>query len=441
MREKGRLIAGGGVEFTRACSTAAAKAIGMLPPIIGDLIEPGSEGTVTFNIEKADGGYVILVEDIGANFWVHGDDVYSVNAHAAELCPSLPQAPESPKIKKAANRVNQDAHEEQSIEAMGRGLELSEEEASELEKELEADPSNAEIRAILLVFYNFQEHISDEAHAKVETLSLWLIEHAPDSPWACMLLMSLSPITHPEAYRKACELWDRHTSDAQASVQLLSNAANFFAVHDKDRVEQYLKRCIELEPESPEWQYSIASLYMKRLRETGPEAYTAIAKKALAYFQKAIDLEESEEGREWISEDAGNAALAAGELELAREYAQRLLDNCKKHAKWDQGNAIHHGNILLGKIALRQDDIEAAKKHLIAAGKTKGSPQLDSFGPDLELAQSLLERGERGTVLEYLQLCGKFWDEPMLKKWQEKIANGETPELDVLGAIEGEDEE
>src|SRR5438552_11826605 len=48
---------------------------------------------------------------------------------------------------------------------------------------------------------------------------------------------------------------------------------------------------------------------------------------------------------------------------------------------------------------------------LIASAKTKGSPQLNSFGPDQDLAAELLERGETKTVIRYLELCRKRSEE------------------------------
>lgn len=64
------------------------------------------------------------------------------------------------------------------------------------------------------------------------------------------------------------------------------------------------------------------------------------------------------------------------------------------------GNRIHHGNLVLGRIALCEGNIKKVKSRLLAAGKTTGSPQLDSFGPNLVLAKDLLERGERNVVLK-----------------------------------------
>ena len=46
---------------------------------------------------------------------------------------------------------------------------------------------------------------------------------------------------------------------------------------------------------------------------------------------------------------------------------------------------------------------------LRAAGHTPGSPQLDSFGPDIRLAWDLLQRGQDQAVLDYLHDVARFW--------------------------------
>jgi len=98
---------------------------------------------------------------------------------------------------------------------------------------------------------------------------------------------------------------------------------------------------------------------------------------------------------------------------------------------WDHGNAIHHGNLILGRLALRRGELDKAKQHLLAAGRTPGSPQLDSFGPNMTLALELIEKGERQAVLEYFELCARFWklDRGQLKAWAATVKGGGTPDF------------
>jgi hypothetical protein len=47
----------------------------------------------------------------------------------------------------------------------------------------------------------------------------------------------------------------------------------------------------------------------------------------------------------------------------------------------------------------------------------------------MTLANELLQKGERNTVLDYLALCAKFWKTgaPQLDSWSETVRNGQTP--------------
>jgi hypothetical protein len=80
---------------------------------------------------------------------------------------------------------------------------------------------------------------------------------------------------------------------------------------------------------------------------------------------------------------------------------------------------------------LRTGDTEGAKKFLLEAGRTPGSPQLDSFGPNMTLAKELLGKGERSAVLEYFGLCGKFWKMggDKLREWGALVKDGLVPDF------------
>ena len=80
----------------------------------------------------------------------------------------------------------------------------------------------------------------------------------------------------------------------------------------------------------------------------------------------------------------GKTSLKLGHLDKAKKFAERLLD---QHDE----DAAHDGNTLLGLLALKEGDIEAANQYLIQSGTTKGSPVLSSFGPSMALANALLE--------------------------------------------------
>jgi hypothetical protein len=128
------------------------------------------------------------------------------------------------------------------------------------------------------------------------------------------------------------------------------------------------------------------------------------------------------------------AALEAGEPQAASSYAQQMLAagmGPPRPQDWDAGNLIHHGHITLGRLALLAGGTDRAAQHLLAAGSTWGSPQLDSFGPDLHLANQLLAHGQTETVEAYLRRCQQFWKlgGDKLQRWITDIHAGRRPTL------------
>lgn len=98
---------------------------------------------------------------------------------------------------------------------------------------------------------------------------------------------------------------------------------------------------------------------------------------------------------------------------------------------WNYGNAIQDSNQVLGRIALSKGDVAEAKKRLLASADSDGSPQLNSFGPNMRLAKELLDKGEKEVVLEYFDLCGKFWTmgAQRLATWSDVVNEGKTPDF------------
>jgi len=75
--------------------------------------------------------------------------------------------------------------------------------------------------------------------------------------------------------------------------------------------------------------------------------------------------------------DAAKASFEIGKKDEAQAYAQQALEFASRfRGDWNYGNAIHDGHMVLGRVALRKGDVEAAKRELLEAGKTPGSPQL-----------------------------------------------------------------
>ena len=129
--------------------------------------------------------------------------------------------------------------------------------------------------------------------------------------------------------------------------------------------------------------------------------------------------------------DAGMACVDLEKLDDAREYADKLLKLSESiyPGKGDP-DAVHRGNIILGRIELRKNNIENAKSFLLKAGRVESSPVLGSFGPNMVLAKEMLEKNEREVVLEYFKLCEAFWTHDIrssLKRWTDQVKAGKVP--------------
>lgn len=147
---------------------------------------------------------------------------------------------------------------------------------------------------------------------------------------------------------------------------------------------------------------------------------------------KELTATPSGEKRFYALDDAAKESYEAGKVEEARKYATELLTLAPNYkGDWNYGNAIQDGNLVLGRIALREGKTEEAKQFLIEAGKIPGSPQMNSFGPNMSLANDLLGKGEKDVVLQYFQLCRKFWkmDYGKLNDWSKEVNAGNIPDF------------
>jgi hypothetical protein len=274
-------------------------------------------------------------------------------------------------------------------------------------------------------------------------LLLGLIENHPRSPLSTQLPRMLR--TPPE-FERAAKKWLEVAERDRGDATVLGHAGSFLTgmVLDttyRDRGEALLKKARSLEPEQARWALALGSLYEMDMVRFGPvpdPGKEAVARNALGEFEAGLRLTpEAEraklrpEGRH-IYQHLADAALASGEMAKAGAYAEKLLACVTpEQDRWNYGNAVYDAHTILGRVALGRGDVRGAERHLLEAGRTPGSPQLNSFGPNLILADQLLERGSSEVVLEFLDLCGKFWSsgERELAQWSQEIRDGKEPDF------------
>jgi hypothetical protein len=178
-----------------------------------------------------------------------------------------------------------------------------------------------------------------------------------------------------------------------------------------------------LDPNDSRWPSQLGQLYaliaqapnFSNLSMTSLEA----ARKSVQEFEKALAL-----GNNSVLSELAEFARRGDLTDKALEYARRAIAS---------GNAdlVHGGNSTLGLIALNNGDIANAKKYLLASGNVPTTPVLGSFGPGMNLARELLNKGERETVMAYLEECLKFWTthQDQVNSWITILKAGGTPDL------------
>lgn len=145
---------------------------------------------------------------------------------------------------------------------------------------------------------------------------------------------------------------------------------------------------------------------------------------------KELNVAKTPENRFYALNDAAKESFVVGKIEDAQKYAQELITLLPQfQGNWNYGNAVQDANLVLGRIAVREGRIDDAKRYLLEAGKSPGSPQMDTFGPNMSLAKDLLEKGERKVVLEHFELCRKFWKmhNGQLDQWSQQVKDGKIP--------------
>jgi len=343
-------------------------------------------------------------------------------AHAALLVQEQPQT---------------QSNEKQKITDIGLGEEITADDAKALEDSLLNNPDSLFVRAKLIHYY-FEAGLSSQSHefeAKRAQHVFWLIEHHPEAILAGSLdagLETFGSDQNKDAFQRAKELWMQQIEKHADDLQVLHNAAQFLSFSDSKATLEVLQKAVDIDPDNTETLELLARTYeQQRSLAKTQEEKTALAAKSLGLREREIE-KATEPGRSDALVQITDDAFDAGDMAKAEQYANELLKSAQSaDGNWNYGNAIHKGNIALGRVALRRGDVTAAKQHLLAAGDTPGSPNLDSFGPNMTLAKELLEKGERDAVIAYLRACAKFWKMggSELQTWIATIKRGGTPDF------------
>ena len=371
-------------------------------------------------------------------FYVEGKTIYAVNERAKQAAPDLPAAP--------ATITYEAVYEGSSTSELFRGLrptdmamhghDLPPQEVEKLEALIQEQPGDLWARTVLLGYYFTRHYQNEEIAKKREATILWLVEHAPESEVLTSPYAQLDPFAGKGAYTPAVDVMKMmkdHVAKDPENVRLLANAAEFFRFTDRAFASECLRKCTQLQPDNAAWHQKLAdSLQSQHALGIGGGAVDAnAAKEALAEQELALAMTTDPMERMDLIGRLADSAFDAGDNQKARDYANQVFDSLKTVNKWAHDNFTHAANTVLGRIALKEGDVAAAKKFLLTSATFNRTPQFSPVGPRLDLANELLDKGEKEVVLEYYELMGKVWSKKIADVWIADVKNGRKPRADT----------
>jgi hypothetical protein len=316
----------------------------------------------------------------------------------------------------------------ETIRLSTAGRTLSADQANKLEKALESDPNNVPARVSLIAYYSM--HRDEPFSSKKDDQVLWFIRNMADSDilrW--IIQLRLYPVVD-KGFAEAKQLWLDNLNKYKGNTTVLANAADFFMISDKPFTEKLIKEAAGLEPTNPRWPTEFGHLLMLEMQSAKGEARRDFAARAYEQCSLAYSMTKGTEQSILLTR-LPVTAFEAGDLKHAREWALEILKQAANGPMLTLVDPVHHAQIVLGRVALVNGDLNEAKERLVLAGQTSGSPVLMSFGPNMSLAKELLEKGERETVIKYFEECATFWKDHQekLAQWTAQVRAGETPQF------------
>lgn len=305
------------------------------------------------------------------------------------------------------------------LDALSRlSRELSPIQIAAMRKRIEKDPGDARTRALLM-----EATWYDRGDAEVKRIHneqvVWFVANLPDAPILSEGEVNVDKILNARTYALLCDLYDDALAKRPKDVAVMANYAALTLISDKERAIGLLTEAARLDPKNAERHERLAFAHVLASTRIFGGSDPVEASLAVDSYMKARALGGHVSDKYFLE-----AVFDSGREEVAKREAKALLQ------KPDRADATHNAHTILGRIALQKGNVEEAKTHLLESAKVDGSPVLGSFGPTMDLARELLEKGERKTVLAYLKACGKFWEDERQVRWAKTVADGGTPDWD-----------
>jgi tetratricopeptide (TPR) repeat protein len=314
-----------------------------------------------------------------------------------------------------------------------KGTQFSPKEAAETMALVDNHPKDSAARMRLIAFMSVARFTSTEYKEPWVRNIHWFIVNKPEV--ANLQVLNVDCYIDGDAACKGTrDLWLGQVEKNPRNTGLIVNAASYMqSIGESGKSEELYLRAVSIAPKDYDLHQKLGYFYLlagKYGKESGNQR--EMGKKALAEMEIAQGLATGNPGwLAWQRWELAESAFLAGDIAKTDMYADAMINNpgdCKKDAHL-YGNSVFWGNYYRGRTSVLKGNLKEAGKYLLEAGKTPGSAQLDSFGPDFDLAQDLLDRGEKAVVVEFLESCKRFWDKEKLDGWVKSIKEGKKVKL------------
>ena len=244
-------------------------------------------------------------------------------------------------------------------------------------------------------------------------------------------------------------MWNILASFALAAlaIALAIMGSFFWPIYKLDVTERLLQRSLATDPNNPRHLARIALWWQHKAARCRGDEQTVAATTSLNYHERWLSCAAKSDWDHDYShiKYIARMAVLAGEYDKATMYANRLLDIAASHPEKPFGNSLHWAHTILGFVAIRHGDVNAANEHLRQSAEGPSSPQLASLGPSMWLTDELVKQGETKAVAAYIVACRRFVDcddecGPLgrwaatnrlrdLERWQRAAEAGQSPDF------------
>ena len=291
------------------------------------------------------------------------------------------------------------------------GTKLNRQAAKELEQKLSVNPSDELSRLKLMGYYPGRAIWHREDREKAVGHELWFVRNQPSHPELRFPHCSIVACDDQDLDELLKAAWMEHVDDDCKDVTILSHAAAFFSMRHKELAIQLIERARKIEPSNNILLRDLAGIYSLGLNGKHDEDWL---RRAYEVYKELAEAEP--ENIRQIGAFA-NIALMIGDVDTAKATAQKIL---AMHPG-AQPTVLQDAHSVLGRIFLKQGNIELAKAELLAGGAW----------PQYDLDNELIAIGETQIVCEHLRRSLPAWKvgKIQLLLWILQLGLGAKPNL------------